>query len=71
MKINAKFWIVMFVASAVFCVILASGTVTTFKTGPFTGSVDLGIPCNDTNIKEPEQTETLSENEGKLHGSEK
>ena len=47
---------------AAFCVTLASGTVTTFKTGPFTGSVDLGVPCNDINISKPVQRELLSGN---------
>jgi hypothetical protein len=39
---------------------LASGAVTTFKTGPFTVSVDLGMSCNDTNISKPVKTDELS-----------
>jgi len=42
-----KFFIVMLVILAAYCVTLASGEVTTFKTGPFTVSVDLDMPCND------------------------
>ena len=62
MKINARFFAFMFVALAVFCITLAYGTVTTFKTGPFSVSVDLGIPCNDTNISNPAQSEWLNGN---------
>jgi len=60
MKINTKF--LMVVALAAFCVTLASGTVTTFKTGPFNVSVDLGVPCNDTIISKPVQSEWLNGN---------
>jgi hypothetical protein len=45
--------------AAALCVSLVSGTVNTFKTGPFNGSVDLGIPCNDTNISKPVSSEDL------------
>jgi hypothetical protein len=62
MKINARFFAFMFVALAVFCITLACGTVTTFKTGPFSVSVDLGIPCNDTNISKTAQSEWLNGN---------
>ena len=62
MKINTKFLVVMVVALAAFCVTLASGTATTFKTGPFSISVDLGVPCNDTNISKPAQSEWLNGN---------
>jgi len=62
MKINTKFFVVMIVALAAFCATLASGTVTTFKTGPFSISVDLGVPCNDTNISKPAQNEWLNGN---------
>jgi hypothetical protein len=55
-----KFFAVVVVALTVFCVTLASGTVTTFKTGPFTGSIDLGVPCNDLNISKPVQAERLN-----------
>jgi hypothetical protein len=54
-----KFSIVMLVILAAFCVTLASGTVTTFKTGPFSVSVDLGTACNDTNISKPVSSEDL------------
>jgi hypothetical protein len=58
-----KFLVVMFVALAVFCVTLASGTITTFKTGPFNISVDLGMPpCKDINISKPVSTEGISGN---------
>lgn len=60
MKIKAKFFVVMVVALTAFCVTLASGTVTTFKTGPFTGSIDLGVPCNDVNMSKPVSSELLS-----------
>ena len=62
MKINTKFFVVMVMALAVFCITLAYGTVTTFKTGPFSVSVDLGVPCNDTNISKPAQSEWLNGN---------
>ena len=52
-----KIELVLVVVLAAFCVTLASGT--TFKTGPFTGSVDLGMPCNHTNISKPVSSETL------------
>jgi hypothetical protein len=52
--------IVFVVIAAVFCVTLASGTVNTFKTGPFTGNVDLGMPCDDINISKPVQAEEIS-----------
>jgi hypothetical protein len=40
-----KFFVVMVVVVlALFCVTLASGTVTTFKTGPFTGSISYESP---------------------------
>jgi hypothetical protein len=52
--------IVFVVIAAAFCVTLASGTVTTFKTGPFTGSVDLGMSCNDNNISKPVHAEEIS-----------
>ena len=48
-----KFLVVVVVAFAAFCFALASGTVTTFKTGPFNVSVDLGMPCDDININKP------------------
>jgi len=54
-----KVELVLVVVLAAFCVTLASGTVTTFKTGPFTGSVDLGMPCNHTNISKPVSSEDL------------
>jgi hypothetical protein len=54
-----KIELVLFVVLATFCVTLASGTITTFKTGPFTGSVDLGMPCNHTNISKPVSSEDL------------
>ena len=38
----------------------ATDTTTKFKTGPFTVSVDLGMPCNDINISKPVQDELLS-----------
>jgi hypothetical protein len=60
LKLGFKCFIALVVAlMASFCV-SASDTTTKFKTGPFTGSVDLGVPCNDTNIIEPRQGETLS-----------
>jgi hypothetical protein len=62
MKTTTKFFVVMVVALAAFCVTLASGTVTTFKTGPFNVSVDLGVPCNDTNISKPAQSELVNGN---------
>ena len=52
--------VLLCVVLAAFFVTLASSTVTTFKTGPFTVSVDLGVPCNDTNISKPEASELLS-----------
>lgn len=55
-----KFFVVMVLVLVVGFVTLSSGTVTTFKTGPFTGSVDLGTSCNDTNISKPVQDELLS-----------
>ena len=38
----------------------ASDTITKFQTGPFTGSFDLGMPCNDLNISKPAQIERIS-----------
>ncbi len=35
----------------------SSNTTVTFETGPFTGSVDLGEPCNDIKVEEPTHTE--------------
>jgi hypothetical protein len=55
-----KFFAFVVVALAAFCVTLASGNVTTFKTWPFTVSVDLGMPCNDVNISKPVQGEEIS-----------
>ncbi|MCX6668889.1 MAG: hypothetical protein NTV25_03660 [Methanothrix sp.] len=60
MKIKATFFVVMVVVLAAFCVTLAFGIVTTFKTGPFTGSIDLGVPCNDVNMSKPVSSELLS-----------
>jgi len=54
-----KFFAVVVMALTAFCVTLASSSVTTFKTGPFTGSVDLGMPCNDINIIKPVLIEAL------------
>jgi hypothetical protein len=54
---NIKFLAVVVVVLTVFCVTLASSSVTTFKTGPFNVSVDLGISCNDINILKPEKSE--------------
>jgi hypothetical protein len=39
-----KIELVLVVILAALCVTLASGTVTTFKKGPFCVSVDLGVP---------------------------
>jgi hypothetical protein len=38
----------------------ASNTTIEFRTGPFTGGADLGMPCDDINIVEPVQDELLS-----------
>jgi hypothetical protein len=35
----------------------ASDTTVAFETGPFTGSVDLGEPCNDIKVEEPKHSE--------------
>jgi hypothetical protein len=59
MKIKSKFFVVMVVVLTAFCVTLASGTVTTFKTGPFTVSVDLGELCTDINISKPIPSESI------------
>lgn len=59
MKLGIKCFIALFiVAVASFCV-SASDTTTKFQTGPFTVSVDLGVPCNDVNISKPASTESL------------
>jgi hypothetical protein len=49
------------VAMASFCV-SASDTTTKFQTGPFTVSVDLGVPCTDVNISKPVSSEDLGGN---------
>lgn len=60
MKLGIKCFIALvIVAMTSFCV-SASDTITEFQTGPFTVSVDLGKSCNDLNISEPDQVETLS-----------
>jgi hypothetical protein len=40
----------------------ASNTTTKFQTGPFNVTVDLGVPCNDTNISKPVSSEDLGGN---------
>ena len=54
--------ILVVVALVASCITLTSGAITTFKAGPFNVSVDIGMPCNDINIKEPTRTETISGN---------
>ncbi len=47
------------VLASIFSIASASDTTTKFKTGPFMVSVDLGMPCNDTNISKPVSSEDL------------
>jgi len=60
MKIMAKFFVIIVVALAVFCITVASCAVTTFETGPFNGSIDLGVPCKNIDNKEPAHGELIS-----------
>lgn len=56
-----KVLIAIVVVLATFCGDgIASGTVATFKTGPFNGSIDLGVPCNDIDISKPIQRQTIT-----------
>ena len=60
MKLGIKCLIALIiVAMTPFCV-SASDTTTKFQTGPFTVTVDLGVPCTDVNISKPESSELLS-----------
>ena len=59
MTLETKLLFFIIVVSVAFCVELASGTTTLFKTGPFTGIVDLGMPCNEIDIQKPVQGEML------------
>jgi len=54
--------LVAVVLTSFFSIASASSTSNTFKTGPFTVSVDLGTPCNDTNISKPVSSEDLGGN---------
>lgn len=44
-------------ALAYFSVASAADTAVTFEAGPFTGSIDLGEPCNDFKVEEPKHIE--------------
>lgn len=57
---GTKVFIALFIALTTSYCASASDTTTKFQTGPFTGSYDLGMPCNDLNISEPVQGEMLS-----------
>jgi hypothetical protein len=59
LKFGTKCLIVVVVVVMTSLCVFASDTATTFKTGPFTGSIDLGMLCNDINASKPVQTETL------------
>lgn len=60
MKLWTKCLIAMvIVVMTSFCV-SATDTTTKFQTGPFSVSVDLGMPCSDINISQPVKTESLS-----------
>jgi len=54
--------LVAVVLTSIFSIASASDTTTKFKTGPFSVSVDLGMPCNDTNISKPVSSEDLGGN---------
>lgn len=60
MKLGIKCFIALVVALMASLCVSASDTTTKFKTGPFTGSVDLGMSCDDINISKPVQGEWLS-----------
>lgn len=60
MKLGINFLIVIIIIAMTFFCVSASDTTTKFKTGPFMGSVDLGMICNDLNISKPMQGERLS-----------
>ena len=59
MKLGIKCLIVLAIVAMTSLSVSASDTTTKFKTGPFSVSVDLGKPCNDTNISKPVSSETL------------
>ena len=60
MKLGIRFLIVLIIIAMTSVCVSASDTTTKFKTGPFMGSVDLGMICNDLNISKPMQGERLS-----------
>jgi hypothetical protein len=60
LKAGNKCFIVLVAALMASLCVSASDTTTKFQTGPFTGSFDLGMPCNDINISNPFQVERIS-----------
>jgi len=59
-RLNSFIAMVVVILASFSIAVASSNTSNTFKTGPFTVSVNLGMPCNDINISKPDQVETLS-----------
>jgi hypothetical protein len=60
LKLGTKCFIVLVIEIMASVSACASDTTTTFQTGPFSGSIDLGVPCDKLDIRAPIQSELLT-----------